>query len=593
MQLNNRGFSMIQLMITVGIVSGLSAAIMQITNNTSKLKKRVLNKSEVSNIEYQISQSLSLVNNCNLNFKKNETPKLVDNKQLVVNRTLNGTTSIVPVLNTDTEKTKSGIIVGAMSLLLSKKDSTAIGETFSKYASRDLHGYAEISLEFGLNSPSNNKYKKIVSRAIPLYLNLDNNNKFQSCYASGFNDQLKDAIAKAIEKSCGYGMKFNDDIENPECIPEAAEKDIAICPEGQYIKDIKITDDGSGKIKYEHKCLPELCQDNEIGVWHNGKMSCVNCRPNELPVMTTEGMKCKSLTCEGSQGKMEYFAGIDNKGEKICKVLVNAKNSQCGENGFYMLQTDDPSGSITSKCCQDCPSSRNNICEGNLDDITADCNVRCTGKKLRKDMKYSEWSTCTYKSQSGSCSQTRRGKCDNFDSKGYPCCHSGQEVSIVTKQCFNGGWVFDDCPTDNLTTSFTIEPRCTKQCCDPRTKPAKKRCIPTTTSGRTLDECKSSGGILYKYNNKVYCRKSGHCRYLFSRRWSTVYRKHDSAYGAGRTSITCGSRRSTCSANAKMYWHTGPPPTCTYNDYVRRSWGKCKGKDPRTVTGALVESLCR
>lgn len=582
----------------MGLISMLSLVIMQVTSNTTKLKRRVETRSEISLYEYQVSQALALVNNCNINFTIGKEPKLKDEKKIYRSIIRNGVEVEIALIDIEKEKLKNGIIIKKISLLLSELDSKIIEEAKEKYASKNLHGYAELELEFGKNNVGTKKYKKIITRKIPVFLNLDHEAKFQSCYASAFSEQLKNSIAIAIEKSCGYGMYYNGDKANPECIPVADEFDMAKCPEGQFIQQIKVIGVNE-KVNYISKCVPELCQENEVGIWHNNKMSCVKCESSELPIITNSGLMCQNLECEGSHSKVEYFAGIDSRdGSKKCRTLVELKDSSCGENGFKLISTSD-SGSVSSECCKSCPEERDNICEGNSVTITDDCGVNCQGKLPRKNMEYDDWGVCTPRPGVNTCFQKRAGKCNSLDSKGYPCCHSGKNVEITQRQCFSGTWEFGDCPEDTLDIITTIEPFCNGGCCDPVKKPSSRQCVPETFNGKTILECQSIYGRLYRYKQAVYCKVKGACPYSFSsgfpfglssQSWKKAYAKHYSISGKGSASNWCDPE--TCFAEEKAEWHNGDAPKCSFHNFKKYTRGKCRGRDYRTLRGKVSYSLC-
>lgn len=595
-EINNNGFSLISIIIAAGILSAVSLTIAQLSKSSFSMKKRMSNNSEISLVVYQVTQALSSIKNCNLNLKKDEFPELSNkNGLLKYFFDKDGNTEQRLFLDIDNEKSKTGIIVKNMKLLISKSDAKKIGANNIEYASTDLHGYAEIKLEFGRNSTSHKgKYKKVANRLIPIFLNLNSAYKFESCYATAFNELLKGAIAKAVEKSCGLGLKYNQNIDNPQCIPESDIQEIASCPVGQYIKDIKLISN-EGKLKYMSTCSPLLCQQGEIGVWYDNKMSCTKCANTELPVMTNTGLKCQNMDCFSSKS-IKYLSGIDSvTGEKKCRTLVDPGNKKCGENGFHLIESI-ADGSVSSKCCKDCPDT-SKVCSGLRVAVTNDCKVDCRGKMTRMPMIYSGWGPCSLKTGQKICTQERVGQCRHFDKNGYPCCDSERFIQTIERQCSTGNWYFESCPK-NFTKTVIQEPKCSNLCCNPKTRPNIRKCIPKTSAGGTLEQCNNSGGTFVTYGGQTLCKVAGDCpgfyNPLFPQRrlgrfWIKVYARHYGVSAVGTTFGFCLSEDS-CNALPKLYWHREAPPSCSY-DAFRNTF--CVGIRRVKLIGKTIESLCK
>lgn len=598
--INKSGFSLISVIIAISILTTLSLTISQVARNSYKTKKRLNNNSEISTILFQMTQSLSSVRNCNLNFKKGNFPELKSETKLTREYTKDNIIIERIFLDTDKEKEKTGIIVKNIELLISKTDAEAIGKTYENYTSIDIHGFAELKVEFGFNSINKDTktFKKISLKRIPLFLSLNSDYKFESCYATAFNELLKDAIADAVKKSCNFGLKFNNDIENPKCIPLSNEQDLINCPAGQYIKNLKIVNN-EGEIEYIGDCSPELCQEGKVGIWYNNSMSCVKCTGSQIPIITNNGLKCRTVDCHSS-GSISYLRGFDgNTGTPLCNILVEDTSSECGENGFKLVKSS--SGSVSSLCCQDCPDS-SNICSGILVDKTDDCNIACKGTLPRKKVQYSDWGTCSKKSGKMHCTEERTGICDKFDKNGFPCCDSGVEVKTITRQCSTGNWQFDSCPKNSLKMT-SLDPICTTDCCDPSKRPLSKICSPETSNGAKFAECNAIGGVFYGYSGATFCRVVGKCPpresnqhyprdHPLSYKWSKAYSKYEDARGQGDAWGVCMDEDS-CFARANRGWQAGPPPSCYFHAVREYIFPWCRYTHYRKEVGKTIESLCK
>lgn len=598
--LTSKGISLISVMVALGIASGLTLTIMQSSKNTMKLKKNISDRSESRIVLYRLTQNLSSVRNCNLNFKKGETPKLVDSKKLFKETIKGGLVDIETFLDIEKEeKVSSGIIVKSMTLLLSKTDSVGAGLTAEENSSKDIHGYAELKIEFGKNLNKGISYKKMFYRTIPIFLNLNSAFQFESCYASALNELLQKAVADAVKQSCGLGLVFNDDISNPTCIPASDELVLAECPEGQYIENIKLIN-SSGDIKYEPTCGPKLCQKNEIGIWFNNGMSCVKCASDQLPVITNSGVKCQNLECSSSSSSIEYFAGIDSiTGEKQCRTLVDSANPICGPNGFKLIMSSIE-GSVSGKCCTDCPDT-SQICSGLVVSKTADCNISCTGTMARAPMNYDTWGPCTPKTNGGVCTQERSGKCIKLDKNGFPCCEGGKEVDTIERTCSTGGWSLAACPKNSLETTV-IEPVCSTRCCDPAKRPSSVVCSPETAGGAKFAQCNVVGGVFRSMNGKVYCKIPGNCPVVPPNhhypvndprgyKWTRIWWRHEAAHGKGDSWGICDDE-DECRAPEKLQWHQGDSPRCSYYAVRKYVFPWCKFVNRTTAYGRTIESLC-
>lgn len=620
---NSKGISLVSTMIAVGILSGLSLVIMQVSTNAFKIKKRAVERSDARMITHQVTQTMLSIKNCNLNFEHNSFPRLVNESKIFKEIVKDSNIEISTIIDTSVEKEKNGIIVNAIKLLVSKTDALNSGMTFVEHASRDIHGYGELQLEFGKNKLSKNietgvterSFKKLFHRNIPIFLNLDSENKFRSCYATAFNEMMKDAIANAVKRSCGNGLKYNEDNSNPECIPEFNTKKLVSCPDGKSIINIEMINVDE-EIKYHATCSPEnICTEDQIGIWIGDKMSCVKCESDQHPTLTTEGIKCVNLNCSNSS-EIQYLAGIDSKsGEKICKTLVDGSNLNCGENGFKLLVTSSE-GSVKGKCCQDCPEA-SNICKGNLVGITSDCNIQCSGKLERQSMTYSEWGACSPRNGGSICFQTRTGNCKTFDAEGFPCCDGGQQVKTVEKICSTGQWETPTCPDSNDNENLIIEPICTTECCDPSTRPDTIKCIMNaSTSGGSKESCETvKSGELYKFNGKIYCKTNFFCNDSQVSKiirpwervqeslpdekkhyWKAAYVRYGSnggkgdAHGGNCTGDTCGI---LSTYSWKPYKNGDPIPSCTY--YAMKTHNPhigCIKSNPITIYAPIQGYLC-
>ena len=66
-----RGFSLIEIMVAVGLASGISLGVMKITQTTAKSVKKNQQDFEISLLMSTVSSSLKDENSCSLNFNSN------------------------------------------------------------------------------------------------------------------------------------------------------------------------------------------------------------------------------------------------------------------------------------------------------------------------------------------------------------------------------------------------------------------------------------------------------------------------------------------------------------------------------------------
>lgn len=589
----SKGSSLLQMLL---LSTALSAAILSVTKMmtlNSKISKSVEVKSRIRAYKHMLNGVFSDSESCLSNFLVESRPSLRDDKIVYKVFGDGPTRSGFPYFQISSTSDRR-VTFKSMILKLSSLDIDKYGFVGIDATSLDKSNYGEIEFKVELDLAKNSflPVKKVFS--IPLVMNYAPSGKLLSCFSYPDNKaSLYSYISSAVEKLCPEDTVYNNNPLDPMCVPIIAngvKNVLAECKEGQYIKSIFYKNEG-GKLVSKSICASLFCDGGEFGIWKNGIFSCKKCAPNEFLIYTSSGPVCSALDCSKS-GDIRYFAGIQKDGTPICKLLVDVSNPYCGENGFQLVSSSS-GGSVGSSCCKDC-KNQSRVCEGQLAELTSDCNIRCEGTKKRKDMTYSSWGSCKKENIDGKgiCVRRKTGKCNNMDSKGYPCCHTGQEYQVISESCYNSGWSIGDCSVDERSYEYKIEPTCESgKCCNPKDRPNSKICRALMYQGvNPYSACLNSGGIIKKAFGHTFCHfPSGDCKGGL-----TPYKQiYGEASGSGSKHWSC-FHVSSCHAGTTNDW-TWPHdrPQCRYAGY-RYFVGlfNCDERDWRTAYGAIRESLC-
>lgn len=552
--MKKEGFTLIEVMVSVAMAAMLSIGVVKISGLGHKIKKTSIIKSEISSRMNLLKTYFASPNTCLENISKTSID--VRDMQKVYKYSLKNGVSIVfnsgVVLDPTAIKSHNGIVFSELKLRLSRKDILKYGAQHLEETSLNIANYAEFAFKFDVVAPKNSisSTKREIVKVIPVYIT------FSGGMITACSSVLDDVGLKSLEKvavldNClgNYAVDIvGDEIKCVPKISDGEELQFLTCIDGEYLKSTKVIDD-NGIVKFVKSCATPFCKNGEIGIWLDGKVECINCNDNEFVTINSSGeLSCSRTDCSKSSGDIFYLSGFSPTGEGLCSKLVEDNSDlKCGENG-YKLVTTSSTGSITAKCCSDCPN-RSNICEGTSIVTTSDCEKPCVGKKKRQAMSYTAWGSCetdstkikntgwvpyvganssnlagwaTYTREENICTKKRRAYCNNIDSNGYSCCRPESETSIVRKPCFNGNWMRKECSivSYNGSYSFVSESVCEKgKCCNYDEKPADLFCPSELYLGsHTFQDCLDAGGSIKSFSREwkgsprsFYCNIFGAC----------------------------------------------------------------------------------
>jgi len=567
---NNLGATLVQVIIAGAVLSAISLVVVQLGGLQLKQEKSLEINQSIDSLMYHVQDTLLDKEDCMLNIVPGSNPPAWKNPNKLSHYKAG---AVVDLIDTNRDKKKfkeRGFTLDRIELIQQSPvtDKAELKLHFSR---------ASKFIVFGLPE---------VSRSIAMHQHIESGNIY-NCFADFGNSVVKNALNAAIAKSCGIGLRFNGDLNNPRCVIDASLANAMACPSNEYITDVRLTGPSGGPYNMITTCKnPITCGPGQMGMVVDGNLTCVSkcSNPNEVGVFTNSGFQCRDISCPSTASTVQYLAGISNDGIPTCKNLAST-NVQCGQNGFRLIATD-ASGSVRTECCNDCPSGAG-YCSDQLRSTTGDCGVKCYGSEVKQAFNYASWGPCSKKS-SGFCTKTRTRTCPRVTTGGYECCTAPQDYQPLLDTCTDGTFNIPSCPTNNTAPSV-VTGTCSTNCCDQSSGSSGTLCPGRLQGGKTWDQCTGAGGKVTAYRGSYYCEFNRNC----PGGWSRSYLKSTRASATGRSHGFCGN--SSCSTGSSGSWTTTHHSCvyCTYRDYD--TWSMrcyCSGSN-RRIYASIYAALCR
>lgn len=169
---------------------------------------------------------------------------------------------------------------------------------------------------------------------------------------------------------------------------------------------------------------------------------------------STNSINCRSLMCNDSRtGSQQYLAGIDSNGNPVCRDLVTA-GDLCPSGGALRAQ---PNGSVRYECCTATCNESANFCPGVQYSSTNGCGT-CTGTKTAINSEWGPWTDTGLKRETGACVANTV----QVEKQQLRVCNGGNECGSNNCSGSNERWV-----ASGTTSCFTLGKTCTTTCdCD-------------------------------------------------------------------------------------------------------------------------------
>lgn len=627
--MKNRGSTLIQLLVISSIMSGAILGIAKIIGLNQKLVK---NTSIYSNLKSQtrfLTNILLDSESCISNFSKNKKIELVNDKILYKVVGYDENRDVIEYINSTSNSSNSPLEIDKFEIRISKQDANQYGISNLKYTKDNSANHAEFVIH--MISKASKKFsfsQKNKQIRIALQVNYSPQGHLLGCYAKPDNyERYKEAMAKTIKGVCGAGLIFNNNLENPQCIPtieKGGVETLANCKNGNFVNSI-FWKNNSGKLVMSATCTDvKHCKNGEIGIWKGENLICKKCNDDEFTLFSQDAVMCSSLDCtKGSD--IKYMSGVKADGSPICRSLVDASNPVCGENGFQIIKTSTDDG-VKVSCCDSCPDT-SNICEGTYVKTTSDCKIRCEGTMKRKPMNYGEWGECETVSfdtriinviffhhiyyYNTVCEEERELSCKNIDVNGIRCCDSGASVKQTRRSCYNGTWMAPASTCLHSGDETYRRASCNKiarpgseykpKCCDPKLRPRDIYCPgKLSQSNISYKECLDDGGVLQVYENNTYCYFRGECPDKYSK---ARYQIDVNSVHEGEGDSKCSPSRCIFNEEGKeehkdTWFYYGSQWSC--KDFcMKRKWNsskrkcECKKREEFFHDPVVERSLCR
>jgi hypothetical protein len=587
LKLDQSGFSVAQVLVAAGIAGGLALVFSELGQQQMKTQQTNSTTLEIDQLVSRVATIMSKSESCTENFTVGSPPSLKSSTQLVYRRADGSTVTLLDISGNQAENIRKGFTITSIGLSTTTTSSNmrAIEIVFNRNPTgkKQIFGAAEVTKE------------------VPIKMEIESGN-FISCYSDLSQAAIAGAKEAALEVSCGIGLVYNNDPNDPKCIVNTAVDPLSQCPTNyRYFDRLEVT--GSANALdfnfIDDDCAKVACETGQIGQVISNQSTCFSpCSgAGEVGFWYGPGVSCQQPSCPSGQ----MLIGFSDGGSPVCRDLVDSTEASLNcTNGSKFVTTGSGNG-LKRACCDPCPTT-SNTCEGTLVSTTTDCGVVCEGTKAYTDYSYSSWSSCSWDSTEGMCTETRTQSCSGG------CCKVQDAASGTTdekfdatkRQCYTGTWrvyTTADCPTTStvstvLQTYCTIAPGAslpTQWCCDPSTRPDPIYCGPFLEGGDHQEtECSDLGGNIYTHSSKNYCKFSGSC----PSGWTMAYNKTSNVSGTGSSHLFCGDLG--CSTGNHTSFQRSVE-TCSYNDYhCYDTWSASCYSCGATInlTATITESLC-
>lgn len=400
-----RGFSLPEILIGVGLMGGMSLLVTQVVKQTDQVKKSSETNTNSFAAFYEIQSLFKDKAACAVNLQG----KTVSGGPLGLTTVMNAK----GILRYEVGKSYDGGSITLTGLSLTRNPTeTLVNVTIQKTGNKKANGLNDTSM----------------TKSIAINAEYDGAGRILSCQSDVAN-HVDTVMIDTLRTICS-GMNLEFDAAKKRCFakPQMGLALSRMCPNGESVVSYQLP---SGE--YTMTCQDSLgmqgtCNENQLlrknssgsfscvdmtcpgtavfqGLDSNGLPKCLTCSSGQMIVFDNGQATCKRPSCMNSSGGSSqlYMAGIDSNGDAICNKLVDDSASNC--NGGKLIVK--PDGSISYDCCvPDCSASATQ-CIGTNYPSPNNCG-QCTGSQPVSCPDASNYCSGTsYAGTCGSCSGTR------------------------------------------------------------------------------------------------------------------------------------------------------------------------------------------
>jgi type II secretory pathway pseudopilin PulG len=503
--INSKGFSLVETLLAVGIVGGITLTVAKLGQETTRLTKTSDRNTDMNNFINDVSYILSDKNNCKATVGEGST---IGSQISAIRKDVNGVIQEVYGLN------KS---IGNNSF------------TISQITTVPSANGADLIIEVNRGTLFVSSSKSI-SRRIPLKVDVVGN-VIEGCYSdiegmiesavraackgnsARYDEVTKECHHDAQPISCSTGeilreiVTINGEMQF-KCEPLFSHTSTLTCPQGQLLSSVSITG--------EPVCTPintELTNQCPDGYYArnliNGNLQCIEipkCGHNSFLRTNEDGeLRCILINCNSST---QFFAGFDPSGNARC---VNYPTSTCGPRQYISEIT--ASGNVV---CTEVPNhedlptvdfyfvdgfnsatkqwSRKSIPQVSQQLCSYFTGMTWNGSRCEPVVvpvnggwsSWSGWSTC----EGGT--QKRQRSCSNPTpaNGGDACSGSSEESQTCTSDVVNGGWS----DWGSWSECFAAQRTRTRTCTNPTPANGGSNCTGDASETQTCGGTPVNGG---------------------------------------------------------------------------------------------------
>ena len=370
-----KGFSLPEVMIAVGLMGGMSLLVSQVVKQTDQVKKSSQTNSSSFSALYEIQTIFQDKETCFMNLKDQVgLPAPGTPLQTIINRK--------GILRYRVGETYDGgaITLTGLSLIKSGNES-----------------FVEVAITKSGNKKENGLNAATMKKTIPINAEYDGDGELISCQ-SDIKNHVDEAVTNAKQKICA-GQNMSYDPTTKRCFTKAQVGTLPSysCTSGTSLVALQL-DNGEYKITCEDSlgmngscspnqllrrntnktfsCVDLTCPGTSVfqGLDENGAPICKTCASGESLTFTYNFAECRSLLCPDPG---TYMAGIDSSGRALCNPLVDSSASSCA-NGKLEVGSN---GQLVYNCCTPNCSDAVNQCSGSSFNSANNCG-QCSGTKL-------------------------------------------------------------------------------------------------------------------------------------------------------------------------------------------------------------------
>ncbi len=371
--LNQRGFGLMEVVVTAGLLGALSLVVMQITKQSVRTSKTAETSLEINQFVYRLSTLMADKGICEKNFKGKS---ISSSYSSIVSKT----GEIIFEVN---KKYGNGTIeITNIKTLAGSSSTEAFVEVDLKKVSTLNQGASEITKRF------------------PLYISVTSGS-IDSCY-SNTDSIVQTAVEEAVKQAClGNGLSYNPSLKTCETEQTFSPSSV-ICGVDESIQRLNYN---AATGKYSVVCgkalnIPDCATTEFLRRNSNGSFSCISLSTSHIdstPQTITSGSTCNIEFL--STGKIGFKCSscaptltCTQIASNVCSGLdagVNSCGSDCGA-GIKALDSGCPS-----------PSS---VCLNNTTVLSA-CNEACVGTKPNQSSCPAPETICADNVQNSSCGE--------------------------------------------------------------------------------------------------------------------------------------------------------------------------------------------